>query len=498
MNVGTNVAYVVLNTVLMIWYVPFLVHHLGVAAYGMIPLAHSVVMYASIISAGLDVSITRFMAIDLNEGMADRANQTFNTALALSLIACVILLIPAGIVTYFFPVLFDLPSGKERETQFLFASAVVTMLFAILSCSFGVSSIIRHRFDLQNILRTIVSLSRVGAVVISFTFWPASVWYVAAAFIISAGINLIGNILLWRRLTPQLHIKPSDIDPDRFRALVEVSGWSSINQVGTLLLMQVDLIIVNIMFGAQMTGRYGSVMLIATLILTMTATVVAVLSPAIMARYALGDVEGMKRIATRSVKLLGIGLAVPVGLLCGFGRPLLTLWLGPEFADLDILLILLVGHLSINLAARPLVYIITAYNRIKAEALLTIGLGVVNIVLAVAIARWGIWGVAGVAAAAAVIRTLKNVVFVSSYSAVVMGLRWWTFYAPLVAGALGTLGISLIGRLVTNLWWPASWLSLGGMAAGVAIAYGIIALTVCINRSDREFLWSFVNRRSHD
>ena len=137
-------------------------------------------------------------------------------------------------------------------------------------------------------------------------------------------------------MTPQLHIDRYDIDRQRFRALVGLSGWSAVNQAGSLLLMQVNLLVVNAMFGAEMTGRYGSLLLFPALIDTMTGTVVSVLSPAIMTRYAVGDIEGMRRLASRSVKLLGVGLALPVGLLCGFGRPLLNLWLGPEFAHLDL------------------------------------------------------------------------------------------------------------------------------------------------------------------
>ena len=171
-NVCSNICYVVLNTALMIWYVPFLFHHLGVAAYGMIPLANSLVMFASIISASLDVSINRFLAIDLNQGNDAGANRTFNTALALSLAAGGILLLPAGIVTYLFPVLFNVPAGLELATQFLFASVGITMLAAILGRSFGVASLITHRFDLYNIVRSLTSLSRAGVVALCFLFWP--------------------------------------------------------------------------------------------------------------------------------------------------------------------------------------------------------------------------------------------------------------------------------------------------------------------------------------
>jgi membrane protein EpsK len=408
------------------------------------------------------------------------------------------LLLPAGLVTYFFPVLFNVPAEMDLATQFLFASVGVTALAAILSGNFGVASLITYRFDLRNIVRSLTSLSRAGLVAICFLFWPASLWYVAAGFIISACIGLIGDVLIWRLLTPQLHIDRRDIDRRKFRELVGLSGWTTINQIGFLLLMQVDLLIVNAMFGAEMTGRYGSVLLFPALIDTMTATVVAVLSPAIMARYAVGDIEGMQRIASRSVKILGVGLALPIGLLCGFGRPLLTLWLGPTFAQLDLLLILLVGHLTVNLSTRPLAYVLTAYNRVKVQGIATIALGAANVVLAIALIRWGGWGVAGVAVAAAIVWTIRNVAFLSSYAAVLMGQRWWTFCPPLTAGAIGTLCIALTGMFVSHLWWPTSWLALGVLAMAIGAAYCIIAYAISLNRSDRDLLWSFLDRRSQD
>ena len=496
-NVSSNVCYTVLNTALMMWYVPFLVHRLGVSAYGMIPLANSLVMFAAVISNSLNVSINRFLAIDLNRGNDADANRTFNTALVLSFGACGILLLPIGTLTYFFPVLFNVAAGSELATQAVFAGVGVTTLAAILSGTFGVASLITHRFDLCNIVRSLTLLSRVGIVALCFLVWAPSLWYVALGFIVAASISVIGDVLVWRSLTPQLHINRHDIDRHQFRELLGMSGWSTINLMGVLLLTQVDIVVVNAMFGAEMTGRYGSVLLFPRL-LDLTETVLAVLSPAIMARYAVGDIEGMRGIATRSVKLIGIGLALPIGLLCGFAKPLLMLWLGPEFAQLDFLMVLLIGHLTVNLAIRPLAFVITAYDRVKVQGLVTIALGVANVALAVAFARWTGWGVAGVAAASALMYTIRNAVFLSSYSAVVMRLRWWSFYAPLLAGALGTLAIALAGRGVSQVWWPTSWLALAVLATAIAAAYGVIAYAISLNRSDRDLLWSLLIRRSRD
>jgi membrane protein EpsK len=495
-NVWSNFGFVVLNTALMLWYLPFLVHHLGVATYGMISLANSLIMYASIISSGLDVSINRFLAIDINQGNAGCANRTFNTALVLSLAACAVLVVPAAIVTYFFPALFSVPPEIVSSTQFLFAGVAVATLAAILSGSFGAASLITHRFDLRNVVRAVTSLSRIGVVVLCFTFWSASLWYVAIGFIASACIGLTGDILVWRYLTPQLRIDPREIDYGQFRALLGLSGWTAVNQVGLLLLMQVDLLVVNVLFGAESTGLYGSLLLLANLIHMVVETIAVVLSPAIMAHYAVVDIAGMQRLAGGSLKLLGIGLALPIGLLCGFGRPLLSLWLGPDFAQLDYLLVLLIGHLAVNAAVRPLAYVLTAYNRVKLQALVTLGLGVANICLAIALARWAGWGMGGVAAAVAIVWTMRNAVFLTSYTAIVLNLRWWTFFPLLVGGALGVLGVAVVARVASQFCPITEWSTVAVGTVAIVVTYCVTAYTIGLNRADRDLLWSFLRVRS--
>ena len=115
---------------------------------------------------------------------------------------------------------------------------------------------------------------------------------------------------------------------------------------------------------------------------------------------------------------------------------------------------------------------------------------ILSTLVRIALALWGGWGAAGIAAAAAIVWTVKNVVFLSSYSEVVLRLRWWTFYAPLLAG------INLAGRWVPQLWWPESWLAIGVAATAIGAAYGVIAYALSLNRSDRDLLWSLLNRRS--
>jgi len=220
LNFASNVAYMVLSTVLMLWYVPFLIDNLGVAAYGMVPLANALVMFTVILSSSLDVSLNRFLAIDLNRGEIASANRTFNTALALAASACGLLLVPGLALIWLFPSIFQVPAGLENQARLLFAAVLLTSLTAILSANFAVSSLVLHRFDLRNLVRGLTMLTRVGLPIICFLSMPAQLWHVAAGFAAAAAVGLVGDMLVWRRLTPQLRLRSADVQRKRMRELL--------------------------------------------------------------------------------------------------------------------------------------------------------------------------------------------------------------------------------------------------------------------------------------
>lgn len=488
MNVASNVGYMGLTTIAMTLYIPFLIRHLGVAAYGMVPLANSLILYISTITDGLNVAINRYLTIDLNRSDETIANRTFNTALCISLIAVGILMPFGAVLTWLFPFLFQVPTGLENEVRVLFACVTLTFFLAVLDSNFAVSTMIFHRFDLRNLVRGLTMITRMGTAILLLTLFPANLSYVGWGFVLSAIVSFTGNWWLWRTLTPQLHVRWSMVDRTRLKALLGLSGWAIVNRIGMLLFLSTDLLVVNVLLGAKMTGWYGTLLLFPELLRNIVDTVTSVLSPVIMARYALQDFEGMRHLASRAVKLMSLALALPVGLLCGFARPFLTIWLGPEFQNLDILLIALVGYLSVILATLPLSYVLTSYNKVRIQGIVTLILGIINLALSVILAQWGGWGAIGVAASTAIVFIIRGLFFLSSYSAYVMGLRWWTYYQPLLGGAAGTLGVSLAAYELTRIWWPQSWLSLGSMSIAISLVYSVAAYYLGLSREDRRYL----------
>ncbi|BAU92789.1 polysaccharide biosynthesis protein [Methylorubrum populi] len=491
-NVASNMAYFVLSTGLMLWYVPFLVRHLGVAAYGMVPLANSVVMYAIVVSESLYTAYFRYLAIDLNRGDGEAARQTFASASLLTLLACGLLLLPFGAFTLVLPHALAVPPDLDRATQFLFAGTACTLLAGLLTGLFSTSSAIAHRFDLRNLGRGASVAARVGVVAACFALWPASLWHVGAGLMASAAIGLAIDVAVWRRLTPTLRFAPWAADRACVRRLFRMTGWSSINMLGLLMLMHADLLVINLMFGPEATGRYGAILLIPLLVHTVAEIVLPLLAPLIMSRYAARDTEGIRDLVTDAARLLALGLALPAGLICGLGRPLLTLWLGPDFSGMHVVLALLVGHLTINLALRPVGYIFTAYDKMRLQGLVTVACGAAYVVMAVAAAYWGGWGLEGVAGACALVWTLRNTAVLSTCAARVLGLSPWVFIRPLAGGALMLVGLSLAGLLVAATWPPKTWPALAMTAAVLSLGYAGLSWAFLLSAADRTRAYTLV------
>ncbi len=80
-NLAANIAYFLVNIVIGILLVPYFIDTLGVAAYGLIPLATSITGYVAIVVQSLNTAVTRFLTVDLQRGDYAAANKTFNTSL---------------------------------------------------------------------------------------------------------------------------------------------------------------------------------------------------------------------------------------------------------------------------------------------------------------------------------------------------------------------------------------------------------------------------------
>src|SRR5947207_4186324 len=125
-------------------------------------------------------------------------------------------------------------------------------------------------------------------------------------------------------------------------------------------------------------------------------------------------------------------------------------------------------HLCINLAVYPLYAVPLAANRVKVPGLVTLAIGIGNLVLALLLAGVFGWGLYGLAAAGAITLTLRHLLFTPLYGAHVLKQPYGTFYRKIYSVALATAGIIGLCRLVLTYWPILDWTGL--VIAGLAVS----------------------------
>ncbi len=494
-NLGSNIALFLVNIAIGIWLIPYFIHNLGVAAYGLIPLANSLTHYVALVTIAISGGIARFLTIDLQQKNYDRANRTFNTSFW-SIAAVIAISLPLlAIFTQFVPLLFKVPDDQVSSSKWLFAGIIGSFLVTTLSSCFGASTFAYNRLDLRNLANIVRSIGRVAFVVLFFSLFNPTLENVALATLLAALSAFAMHYFFWRKLTPDLEINPSYFDKKRLKDLTTFGGWLVVNQIGYLLFLQIDLIVVNRMFGPTSGGEYASVLQWSLLLRSMAGVLSGVVQPMFMICYARGQTEDLARIAKMAVKFMGLGLALPIGLACGFSAEILTVWIGPEFSKLAPLMVLMLAHLAVNLSITPLFPINVCYNRVKLPGIVTLLMGGLNLALAILIPLTFDTGFYGVALAGAIVLTLKNAAFTPWYAAHVMDLQARTFFRQMAAGIGATLLIFVMGSLWSHVYQINSWTELIVVGTFISALYAPCAWFFLLEPAERKVFVSMILRR---
>jgi O-antigen/teichoic acid export membrane protein len=487
-NLISNGIYVGFSSIVTLWMTPFLIKYLGIAAFGMIPLANTIISYGLILTNSLNSAISRFLALELGKGDQKSANRTFNTAF-FTILAFVLVLGPIAVfISFHFPDFFNVPAGFENASRWLFLLIASSFFLSSISSNFSISTFIHSHFVLRNIIGFGDLLIRVVMLVLLYTFLPVRLWYSGVAVIFGGLFSMVGFYFTWRRLTPELSIRIRSFNRSKFFELSEMGIWVVVNTLGTMLLGRVDLIIVNAYFGATITGGYASITQFSIFLEYLVSTADNVVRPALLLKYANNDFMGLREMASKSVRFFGLILALPVGYLCGFSRPILSVWLGPEYQYLYPFLVILSSYQSLSLSIRPLLRVNEAYNKVRVPGIVTLISGGVSLGLSLIMAKYVSLGAAGVALAIAFTWTLRNAIFLPLYTAYIMKVRWWTYFTSYISTITATVFSAGISLGLSQFFFPKNWFELGASVGIISAFYLGVVWVVGMRKTDRQFL----------
>ena len=296
-NLVANLLDFTIQTAIALLLTPYLIRHLGWAAYGLIPLTNMVVSYAGVITSALSSAVNRFMTVAVERGDIAAANRVFNTSLVTNFAVVAALVCPAILCALSVDRLFSVPAASLRPAQALFLGSVTLFLLTTLATSFDAVAFCRNRFDAKKFVTVIAQLlGRVIVVIALFRLAGPSLTAVGLGLAVTGAVTFVGAVVMSRLLLPEVRFSTTDFSWATLHSLAGPALWIALNQVGTLLLLSVDLVIVNLMFGAVRGGQYAALAQWSAYLRALGLIVASTFAPTIIALSCARQATGLGRL----------------------------------------------------------------------------------------------------------------------------------------------------------------------------------------------------------
>ena len=494
-NVVSNGGLFVLNTIISFWFTPYLIRSLGSELYGFIPLVTSVVVYFGIITRSLNVSTGRYLMIELEKENVKKANRIFNTSLA-GIFTMILVSIPIGALLVFYAAdIFQVPIDYKRDIQFLLIGSIIAFYFTTLRSGFSIATFAKNRFDLSNILSFMGRLGQVGLVLTLFTIDQPNLVYAGIGIVVVALISFLGDLYFWKKLLPTLKLKLGAFSRGLFKEMIGTNFWMLINKIGFLLFMNFEMIVANRYLSLSMAGMYGALMTIPNNLRTIASTVSGVWEPLIISKYSRNDLEGIDRVAKTSIKIVGLSTALPIGFVCGVAGEFLGFWLGPEFKALSWIAVVMAINVQINTLTLPLFGIYISMNKVKIPAVVTIFTGIAYIAVSVLFTQR--FGPLGLAVAGGAGLALRNVFFITIYSAILLKKKWWHYLTTLIMPIILSAAIALLSYGLLRVFEVENFFDLFIVGGVISLIYLVCAYFLGLSKIEKESILNSIFRRTN-
>ena len=497
-NIVAAVLSFIVLSVSAIWLTPYLVDNLGAAAYGLIPLAALLTQYVAIITMQLSMAVRRFLIIEAQKP-GGNPGIVFNSALVLFLFLILVQIPLFAVVIFKINLIFTIPVELLKDAQILFSCSAASFMISLLFGVFGISIYAENRLDISSTIELLRGVGRLICIIVLFSVFSPGLRYIGYTELSMSVFMGIANLYYWRKLTPELTINFRHIDFKIMPPIFKMSFWTLVNNVGALLYVRTDVWILNRFISPVVAGQYAAILVIQNFIKQLGRLVSNQFGPTVIAYCAKREWDALRKLLQLSLKMTAISIALPIGVICVTAPELLKTWLGDDFVYLSPVVWLVIGHLFINVGVFPLVYCLQpGMNKVKLPGLVTLSMGIANVICTYTLGVTLGMGVMGVALGGAIILSLKNAVFTSLYGARILDLQKTTFLRPLMSSFLIFVFILVLNQIPVAKWigYPSGYAYLCITAAYLSIVTLVFMWIVLVNKQEKRILVEMLPKKA--
>lgn len=304
--------------------VPFLIHTIGDAGYGVYTLIWSLLMGIDRLQKSLQSGVVKYSAAFLAENQVDKVNKVVSTSFVYSIILAIVA--SAGIST---AAIFT--GDQTSDLSFSLFVIGILVLFVVPVTPFVAVIQARQRYYIGAIAETLTRYMSLGVVVVWFSLVSPSV---KSLIIITSGMWFLASLAqipIAYHLAPGLQRRINLFDSRMFRLIVSFGGvivfaalCGIANETGIRWLMG---ILVSPGFVAHLAIMLMPSLLLSQVIYAVTMTIMAATS----AYEATGNYHMLQELLFRTIRytsMIGLAGVMAAAILL---RDVLILWIGPDY-----------------------------------------------------------------------------------------------------------------------------------------------------------------------
>ncbi len=376
-----------IRTVVNFFLFPFVVHRLGVTEAGIWFLLSSVTGYLGLLDLGIKPALVKHIAQYNAKGDKKSISQIVSIAflifLVMGAVAGVIMLIIGFLLPQFFRIDPEIIS-QARTSAYIVAGALF-LSFPLSAIGGGVLNGLQ-RYDKTRTAGIFSSLSGAAAIV----FLLSQGYGLVAVVLADQITNFLGwllNVYFAKRLAPYLKIQFRNIKKEFVWKVFKFSGLIFIIKFASQIIYYTDKIVIGIFLNVGAIVFYEAAYKIHKVVTRIPMLLVSAMMPASSELDAQKKPETLKKLYLYSTKYMTaffLFLVIPVLI---FTKPILNLWIGPEFESSAIYarLFLLVTFFVLNHTAGMQILIGT--GKIKSITRYQVIVAVFNLALSIVLVK---------------------------------------------------------------------------------------------------------------
>lgn len=441
---------------------PILVRELGSETYGFIGLANNFVQYATIITAALNSMSGRFISIEYNKGNIEKASKYFSSVLVADLLIAGVMLVVSALLVLNLDMILDIPKGLESTVKFTFAVTFTTFVISIITAIFTTAAFVKNRLYINSVRDIISNGIKVLIIFLLFSLFPAKLYFLALASLASGVFLLAANITVKRKILPDVKMNVKLFEFSYVKAILSSGIWNSVANLSNALNTGMDLLICNLTLGPAMMGLLSISVTVPHCISQLITTLANIFTPRFTILYAKNKKRELVDEAKLSQKIVSLIMTVPLAGFIVYGMNFYTLW-QPTKSPQEVLIIQILSVLAClsymsMCHTRTLYSLFTVCNKLKANVLVSLSIGVVTVISVLLLINFTSLGVYAIAGVSSILICLKAMTFVPLYAAHILHIKKTVFYPTIIRGWICFAVICALFYLVNCFFGAKTWM----------------------------------------